>query len=459
MIPAAIISGRLSLALLFQMTSAPKPRPFDCTVLTTLARGLPSSNDYTTATSGQNWTDMQQVAYVSARPDETTIPLYHHYRTGDHRDSLSSTLNGYQAEGILGYIRTNTTTGMAAIQNLINGPGDFATSVRAIPGFSPSETFGYGYPRYGSQLESFTEITDSGVTLACNKVFGGVLWHITYDGVQFINNFAQGRQIQMSCRWKDRSNALEHVASETGCKRDDYTAGLNQYSAYTHIGSPLVYSYVDTATKRICTQAIPLEFKPEAMEILGGGTWNPILYARQTCSKVITYDYNGMGSVYRFRQTWNFPVSAETDDICQMEASIHLNAGFTNVFRYHPESSSLESMETNWFKNGDSGGFNDSDFGITCYIFGDKSLTHCLGVVAKDLDAGGSWERVTAINGSKNGTGTGEFDNPFNVLYLLNWQPYQAGDNNYYYYLIVGDLTTVTNKAQILHDTQENQHW
>ena len=458
MIPAALINGKPGLAVLFLIVSAPEPELFDRTVLSVMVRGLPSADDYTTATSAQNWNDMQQIAYVSADVKTNTTPLYRYYGTGDHRDSTHATLTGYSREGILGHIYTSQQTGTAHLQNLSNSSGDSATSMQILPSFSPVETLGYGYPRYGSGLESFTSVTQDGVTFDCNKVFGGVLWHITYDGVQFINNFAQGRQVQMSCRWKDDANALEHVASETGRKRDDYTNGMDQYAAYTHMGSPTLYSYVDTPTKHIATKAIPLEFKPEATATLGGGTWNPVLYDNQSCRKVIHYDYDGMGPVFRYRQIWNFPIAAEADDVCQMEASIHLNAGFTNVFRYHPETGQLENMENTWFKNGDSGGFNDTDFGATCYLFADNS-DHCLGIIAKDFDEGGSWEKVTAINGSSNGSGSGEFDNPFNVLYLLNFQQYQAGDNNYYYYLVIGDLTTVTNKAQALYDTKETHLW
>ncbi len=260
----------------------------------------------------------------------------------------------------------------------------------------------------------------------------------------------------MSCRWKeDNSSPLEYVASETGRKRDDFIDGLSAYDTYKHIGSPVVDSYVDAGNKFIATKAIPLEFKPTTSAMLGGGTWNPILYERQTCSKFIHYDYNGMGPVFRYRQIWNFPAPAEADDVCQMEASIHLNGDFDTVFRYHPDIEQLENMLGQWI----SGGFNDEDFGIRCFIFADNTRTHCLGIVARDIDDGGSWELATAINGSEEGSGSGEFDNPFNVLYLLNFEPYQSGDNNYYYYLIVGDLTTVTNKAQILYDTRASHLW
>lgn len=458
MTPALLINGSLKIALLFQMGSHPKQEFFESTVLSTLVRGLPSGNDYTTATSAQNWDNMQQIAYIAKNAETDTTPLYRHTTPEDHRDSLSATLAGYTAEGILGHTCTMQQTGMTALHSLSNSSGDFATSITALTGFSTADPLGYGYKRYGNQLEDLTAVTESGVTLECNKVFGGVLWHITYDGVQFINNFAQGRHLQMSCRWRDSATSLEHIASEAGRVRYDYTTGLDKYPAYTHMGSPVVYSYIDAANKRLVTKTIPLEYQPNTAETLGGSGWNPVLYDRQSCRKAIVYDYNGMGPVFRYRQIWYFPAAAEPDDICQMEASIHLNAGFTNVFRYHPGTGQLENMKSIWFKNGDSGGFNDSDFGITCYIFSDSS-DHCLGLVARDFDDGGSWERVTAINGSSNGTGSGEFDNPFNVLYLLNFQQYQPGDNGYYYYLIVGDLNTVTNKTQLLFSSKESHQW
>jgi hypothetical protein len=445
-------------ALLFQMNSVPEPKLFDGTVMSTLVRGLRTPGDYTTANSAQNWEDMQQIAFIAADSKTGTTPLYRHTGTGDHRDSLSQAIGGYTAEGILGHTFNAQQTGMEALYSLSNNAGDFATSIHPLAGFSSDESLGYAYKRYGSQLEDLTSITQSGITLSCNKVFGGVLWHITYDGVQFINNFAQGRHLQMSCRWRDQAGTLEHIASEAGRVRYDYSTGLDKYPAYTHMGSPTVFSYADTVNKRLVTKTVPLEYQPNTAEILGGSGWNPVLYDGQSCRKTIHYDYNGMGPVFRYRQTWNFPAAAEADDICQMEASIHLNAGFTNVFRYHPDIGQLEDMKSNWFKNGDSGGFNDTNFGITCFIFADSS-NRCLGVVAKDFDHGGSWERVTAINGSSNGVGSGEFDNPFNVIYLLNFQPYQAGDNEYYYYLIVGDLSTVISKTQALYDTEETHLW
>lgn len=434
------------------------PLQFNHTILTPLLRGKPTTSDYTSRTSAATWNDMQQIAYIAADDTTSTDPLYRYYGSGDHRDSCSNSIPDYTREGTLGYIYNSSGTGMSAIRDYYSGT-DHATSVPAISGYFPSETLGYGYKRYGNDLEDLLSVSWGDITVECNRVFGGALWHINYDGVQFINNFAQGRQVQMSCRWIDDNTEVECVASEVGRKRDDFTSGLDQYDAYKHMGSPMVYGYVDTSTKRICTQAIPMEFKATTSSALGGGTWSPVLYDSQTCSKVIHYNYNDLGPVMRYRQIWTFPSSADTNDICQMEASIHLNAGFTNVFRYHPENGQLEDMDYKWWDdNGDPDGFNDNDFGISCYIFADDD-DHCLGVVARDADDGGTWEQVTAINCSENSSGSGEFDDACNVMYLLNWLPYQAGNNNYYYYMIVGDLTTATNKAQALYDTRTSHQW
>jgi hypothetical protein len=130
-----------------------------------------------------------------------------------------------------------------------------------------------------------------------NLVAGGALWHWTWNGVQVINNWDFGRQIQTDVFSPDYANPTE---------AGDTWSTYSSRAAINH-GSPVGLAENDGLTQR--TRAITLEYDPDGtqqcnfMAPVGpcpgfqGGQNNPVVWPDVTLGKDVTLDFNGMGPV------------------------------------------------------------------------------------------------------------------------------------------------------------------
>ena len=159
------------------------------------------------------------IFYVPMKPHPVlgAVPLYRLYNGGDHMVSLDphdGAAQGYHVEGILGYpfvspqpgtselIRTyNPATGHHSLRNSLE--------LETEEGYVDQPMGVFGYPRYYNQGEKLLTLSGGGVTVDSNEVAGGSLWQWTWNGVQVINNWDYGRQIQTDIFPVDYANPTE----------------------------------------------------------------------------------------------------------------------------------------------------------------------------------------------------------------------------------------------------------
>jgi len=443
---------------------------FDYTVLNTLFREQRTIGDLVTSLGFIEIKSPVQFAYVAQKNGEgvecQALYTVQNNLTKDVMDSQEQNPRGYSFKYSLGGIYKSEGPGMHPLYDYVRADDHATAGAQFVESYERGRLLGYAYPRYGNVFEDNLVVEESGVILRFNRVYGAALWNIEYDGLQFINNFGLGRQVQASCRWWNPDEKFQSVATEVGKQRLDFSLGLDAYPAGKHIGVPVVYADDDQEANTVRTCSIPIEFKEDATQRLGGGKYSPVIYDSIACYKELTYDFDGLGPVFRFKTTWRFPeFKASSSDLNkrnQMEMGLHLVKELNSVYRYHAATDELESMHYKWdpasYDRSTNRGFNDNKFEYGCYIFANESESHCLGVMVKNRTIGGSWEHVMALRFDQGDPG-GEFDQSCNLIFFLNWQDYEQGNNDYYYYMMVGDLETVLEKARLLYAKRDQYEW
>src|SRR5579863_10204210 len=130
-----------------------------------------------------------------------TVPLYRLFNGGDHMVSLDpneGAAQGYHVEGILGYPFVSQQPGTAELIRTYN-PATGHHSLRNSTGLDNEQGYidqrmgVFGYPRYYNQSEQLLTLSGGGITVDSNLVAGGALWQWTWNGVQVINNWDNGR--------------------------------------------------------------------------------------------------------------------------------------------------------------------------------------------------------------------------------------------------------------------------
>ncbi len=157
-----------------------------------------SKSDETEGTlEGQAWYLLNQ----SATGTRAINRLYRNASPYDHLNSIATSEGDYQFEHVLGYAHTGTDSGLAEIKRWFNATvTDHLTAFNGedptVHGYTFETVLGYGFPRYGQDCEQNYSVTAGGVTIRANKVAGGAVSELIWNGKQFINNFDYGRQIQ-----------------------------------------------------------------------------------------------------------------------------------------------------------------------------------------------------------------------------------------------------------------------
>lgn len=396
--------------------------------------------------------------------------IYRYYNSGAKvlKDEVADPGTGWIPQLYLGEVYNQLQSGTVAVQLHTNSAGKCVTLLEgdSKSGYTLFKTLGYAYPRYGTNGISFYTLSKGGVDWKFNKASGGSLWHVVYDDFQFINNHDFGRQIQCGAQWdlKVGYNETNRFAvAESGMGSVIYGAVFS--NALTRMGSPLQYCYTNSLGI-LLTKTSPLEnWESNCIGEYGGSGLEPVLYQDLYFRKEISVGILGRDRVMCWKQVFSVPDSftVNNPNLTWMHngiAATCLKATVTNLWVYNAADGSLTNKTERWWNGGTNTQFADYHITGKCIIMG-SDTNHCFGMMAKDTEDGGSVEYWMGYYWKTLGdlTNNGEFGNNTVTMIGYNSEPWRSGENNYYAYLIVGTLSSVTNDAQKLYDDQNLIPW
>jgi hypothetical protein len=360
------------------------------------------------------------------------------YRTfspirGDHRDSFRrSGPGGYVKDGVLGspWAGCGALPGLAPIFDAVNpATGDHATlrPGEALPGYTVGRQLGCGYPRYGTAGEDLLTTIAGGVTVSSNRVAGGSVWRWTHRGVQYVNTYDYGREIQGAI-FIDHWNPTEAGDG----------LGESQHPADIH-GSPLLSESSGPTTQS--TRAAPLEFSVNRTD--APSVWKDI-----SLGKDLTLDFMGMGPVVQYDTVVTTSRTLVGDWQTYISApAVFVRPVFRRYFTYDaaaPASSPQEVFPRDW----DVAGVQyRPPSGIGGVVVADDTLEHAMGLYAvcttvpggtiEDFSMAKYFTEATGPQDeSENAPGTTGMD-------AHSQQPIRAGTTRYRTWIITGTLAEV----------------
>lgn len=264
----------------------------------------------------------EAVMYVP-NPLHPTLPIsgsvsgvWRFFNGWDHADyHASTTCCGYSVENAgqpfyFGWSSSTTTPGLSEVQLGVNpATGDRATYSSWLPiGGAYSMEFStgrWGYARNLGFSEYNLETSAGGVTVQSNAVAGGATWRWTHQGVQYLNMFDYGRQMQSAlffCDWP----------GPTACFNPTEAGDVWSYHwipAYGRHGSPIATFVAEpgSGTPTQVTRAIPLEYSAFAGPMPGSQYFDPVLYRDLQMGKDLTLNWSNLGPVARYRTALFLP--------------------------------------------------------------------------------------------------------------------------------------------------------
>jgi hypothetical protein len=390
--------------------------------------------------------------------DLGSVPLYRLFNGYDHMVSLDpdeGAAQGYHVEGILGYpfdlqqagtselIRTyNPSTGHHSLRN--------STGLETEQGYIDQPLGVYGYPRYYNHGTQLLSLTGGGITADSNEVAGGSLWHWTWNGVQVINNWDYGRQIQTDIFPFDYANPTE--AGDTWS--NDPRPAVNH-------GSPLGLAENNGRTQS--TRSITLEYDPDGSQQcyyqppvgpcpgFGGGPNNPVLWRDVMLGKDVTLDFNGLGPVALYSTFMQVPKALASGTGREIPV-IYARASFYRMFTYDAEAGRLQE---NPCSNGSVA--ISPNYGGVIATTGKEDTA--IGIYAVNTTQGGSVDYLV-LNFTWNCPGpppdTGEFGSDTMIVDSVRYTGYPAGPTVTNTYLISGTLKTVVEKMAQLYQMRDS---
>lgn len=279
---------------------------------------------------GQAWYLLNQ----SAIGTRAINRLYRNTSPYDHLNSIATSEGDYAFEHVLGYAYIGTGSGLVEIKRWFNAT--VTDHLTAFDGEDPStngyafETaLGYGFPRYGQDCEQNYSVTAGGVTIKANKVAGGAVSELIWNGKQFINNYDYGRQIQTAFNFGkagEQDNPTE-AGSKYGCpgtvKKPEYAQG-----------SPIYYVTSNGST--LITKSRPLQWNPE--NFTGGGRENPVMWNGTIEKTVELNHFSGRYDAHVIRWTTTIDIPHDSDYFDWELVTAYTNDEFSSQYAYDAEN-------------------------------------------------------------------------------------------------------------------------
>jgi len=227
--------------------------------------------------------------------------------------------------------------------------GDHATAVevapiphpQALPTYHPEGPIGYGYARYPGTDNVLAWQTGGAVTVKSNLAVGCALWEWWWNGLQFVNDYDYGRQMQVALYPLDGSSALGEAGDAWG---------LPDIAVDARHPSPCVTFATGTSPSGPyqTTAAVPLDWSPQSF---GGGADNPVIYPSVRLGKTITLDWIGPDNIDRNWPVALFQTNIQTpsnspgiSDAFIETPTGYLNAQFNTYYYYNPATQALTQV-------------------------------------------------------------------------------------------------------------------
>lgn len=218
---------------------------------------------YTTTTPTEQCTVAEGQTFYILGQIPNSVPLYRllNPQTGDHIDYLATAVPGYQLEGTLGWVYGAQDPGTDVIQQQYLA-GDYATGqTNDPPGYFLIGPMGFGYPRYHLNRTDLVTVTGGdGIVMKANRVAGGSIWELTWNGKQFINHLDYGRELQSAVFWLDPGNQCAWYRLHNPTQGGDVFGEFHGTPWPWFHGSPV--TTLSVSGNVLTTLSIPLEFEP-----------------------------------------------------------------------------------------------------------------------------------------------------------------------------------------------------
>jgi hypothetical protein len=387
-----------------------------------------------------------------------TVPLYRLFNGNDHMVSLDpheGADQGYHVEGILGYPFVSQQPGTSELIRTYN-PSTHHHSLRNSTGLETEQGYidqplgVYGYPRYYNRFTQLLSLSGGGITIDSNEVAGGSLWHWTWNGVQVINNWDYGRQIQTDIFPYGYANPTE--AGDTWS--NDPRPAVNH-------GSPLGLAENDGLTQR--TRSVTLEYDPDGTQQcyyelpvgpcpgFGGGPNNPVVWPTVNLGKDVALDFKGLGEVALYSTFMQVPKALLSGTGREIPV-IYARANFYRMFTYDAQAAQLQE---NPCSNGSVA--ISPNYGGVIATTGDEATA--IGIYAVNTSQGGSVDYLV-LNFTWSCPGPppdmGEFDPDTMIVDSVRYTGYPAGPTVTHTYLISGTLKSVVEKMARLYQMRDS---
>ena len=287
-------------------------------------------------------------------------------------------------------------------------------------------------------------LTAGGVTVKSNPAAGGTVWSWVWNGIEYINTYDFGREMQSSLFPRDAKNSNPTEAGDAFSRRPD------------RIGSP-VHSLANRGNTQ-SSRAIPLEFNPQNF---GGAPREPVVWKDVLMGKDLTLNFRNLGAVGEYSTYIKVPNSLPQAEI--EIPSIYLRGNFNVYWTYDAAKKELKPVSDQVpdgcaTKPPKGYGFKTFSYGGVIISDGtDPSRSHAMGIYGVNRSQGGSVNYFTLWNITKAaechqtpGNGPGDFSTS-KLAAVFGPDNVSAGENTYRTWVMSGSINDVTSYMRSLY--------
>jgi hypothetical protein len=291
---------------------------------------------------------------------------------------------------------------------------------------------------------SLLSLSGGGVTVKSNPAAGGTVWSWVWDGIEFINTWDYGREMQAALFPGDAKNSNPTEAGDAFSRRAD------------RIGSP-----VNSLSNRGNTQssrAIPLEFNPQNF---GGAPGQPVVWKDIVLGKDLTLNFRNLGPVAQYLTYLKIPNSLPK---AQIEIpAVYVRGNFDVYWTYDAAKQTLTPVSDQVpdgcaTKPPKGYAYKTFSFGGVIISDGkDQSTAHAIGIYGINRSEGGSVNYFTLWNitnanecKQKPGTGPGDFS-VSKLAAVYGPDTITGGETTYHTWVMTDTIKNVTSYMHSLY--------
>lgn len=382
------------------------------------------------------------IYYTQSSNSAGAAPLYRLYQPNipDHMESEIPDEGGYNLEGIQGYpwSTSNARLGLTQILRAFNPSNYDQATVQpgeSLPGYSKVGGFAkWGYARYKllDDNANLLSLTSGGVTVDSNRNAGGCVWQWTYRGVQYIENFDYGREMQSVFFFPNDRGGLNNP-TECG---DGFSERWDPVE--DRHGSPMVVGY--NSGNRQITRAAPLEWYKQN----GVSYDHPMVYTNMQIGKDLEMNFANWGPVAKYSTYVKTPIDINLNQENALYIpTIYVRSNFTQYYTF--DAATYQLTPRTIICGGDRLRYlPDSGFGGL--IIADSAGQNAMGLFGPGANIGGDVDIFTMVNNLCLG-----WPNEFSILSAAYKRLLPATGRYYTTYVMSGTLAEVQNYMRKLY--------